>query len=237
MARACRPSHHLGGRVRLVLGDVCIVGKGRWPAAAVRWGSNPLSGRSTSRGPRREGPVTWNCRIPVVTACARRGPAASDAVRTQRGPARPHPYQRSAPGPVSQDRICDLHKIDRWRPLRTAWFRWRVDKRGPGRAAQRSGRFGSVSIRASQVSHKGFEAYCEALAHSPLDGGLLPICSTSASEPWRSSRPASAFGARGPVRVMPTHAAPDSRRRSAAWPGGKRGGAPPWPAVPAGSIS
>jgi hypothetical protein len=41
MARAWRRRHHLGGRVRPVLGDAGLVGKGRWPAAAVRWDSNP----------------------------------------------------------------------------------------------------------------------------------------------------------------------------------------------------
>jgi hypothetical protein len=41
---------HLGGRVRPVLGDACLVGKGRWPAAAVRWDSNPAPGCFAVRG-------------------------------------------------------------------------------------------------------------------------------------------------------------------------------------------
>jgi hypothetical protein len=43
-ARAWRRWHHLGGRVRPVLGNACLVGKGRWPAAAVRWDFEPSGG-------------------------------------------------------------------------------------------------------------------------------------------------------------------------------------------------
>jgi hypothetical protein len=52
-ARAWRRWHHLGGRVRPVLGDACLVGKGRWPAAAVRWI------RTRPRWP--HGPGSWTC--------------------------------------------------------------------------------------------------------------------------------------------------------------------------------
>jgi hypothetical protein len=61
MARAWRRWHQLGGRVRPVLGDASLVGKGRRPAAAVRWDSNPPSG-------------------------ARREPGVPGVMRTQRGP-------------------------------------------------------------------------------------------------------------------------------------------------------
>jgi hypothetical protein len=88
MARAWQRWHHLGGRVRAVLGDACLVGKGRWPAAAVRWDSNPPSPRSILCGRRLECLMTWHSCIPAMTARARRGPAVAEAVRTQRGPAR-----------------------------------------------------------------------------------------------------------------------------------------------------
>jgi hypothetical protein len=42
MAESWQRWHHLGGRVKPVLGGAYLVGKGRWPAAAVRWDSNPL---------------------------------------------------------------------------------------------------------------------------------------------------------------------------------------------------
>ena len=155
----------------------------------VRWDSNPPSGRSTSRGPRREGPVTWNCGIPAVPARARRGPAASDAVRTQRGPARPHPYQRSAPEPVSQDRICDVHQDV---PLQTAVNRLvpmacgpNVDQAGPlsGPAGLDQGHpvLTRSSTRASRRT-----ARPQLIA---LWTGLLPICSTSASAPGAAADP------------------------------------------------
>jgi hypothetical protein len=45
---------------------------------------------------------------------------------------RPHPYQGSAPSLFPQDRTCNLRERptagDRWRPLRTARLRWRVDQ-------------------------------------------------------------------------------------------------------------
>jgi hypothetical protein len=78
--------HHVGGRVRPLLGDACLVGKGCWPAAAVRWDSNPapacFAGRGGSGGCR----VTCDSRSPGVTARARPGPAVPGGVRTQCGP-------------------------------------------------------------------------------------------------------------------------------------------------------
>jgi hypothetical protein len=78
--------------------------------------------------------VTWNCGIPVVTACARRGPAASDVVRTQHGPASPHPYQRSAPGLFSSIASATCIKStagDRCEPLGSAGLWINVDQAGP----------------------------------------------------------------------------------------------------------
>jgi hypothetical protein len=73
----------------------CLVGKRPLGARQLRVrGSNPPSDRSTSRGPRRESPVAWDCGIPAVTARVHRGAAASDAVRTQR-----HPSPTMYPGP------------------------------------------------------------------------------------------------------------------------------------------
>jgi hypothetical protein len=41
----------------------------------------------------------------------------------------PHPYQGSAPGPVSPgSRLPPARTMHRWRPLRTARLRWRVDQ-------------------------------------------------------------------------------------------------------------
>lgn len=171
-----------------------------------RWDSNLLSGRSTSRGPRREGPVTWNCGIRVVTACARRGPAASDAVRTQRGPARPHPYQRSAPGPVSQDGICDVHQN---RPLETAANRLvpmdcgpHVDQAGPlsGPVGWISGHPGLTrsSTRASRRTTRPqlialWTGYCRSTARARVRRG-------AAAGPRRRSAPCSGEADAGRTR-------------------------------------
>jgi hypothetical protein len=37
--------------------------------------------------------VTWDSFVPIVTARVRPYPQVTDAVRTQHGPAGPHPYQ------------------------------------------------------------------------------------------------------------------------------------------------
>jgi hypothetical protein len=98
MARAWRRWHHLGGRVWSVLGDACLVGKGRWPAAAVGVrGSNPALCCLAVPGGSGEGCVTCGCCALVVTAGARRGPGVSGGVRTRRGPGRPRSRAGSGP--------------------------------------------------------------------------------------------------------------------------------------------
>jgi hypothetical protein len=105
-------------------------------------------------------------------------------------------------------------------------------KRGPGRAAQRSGRFGSLGTRASPGLHKDFEAWCEASAHSPLDGVIADLqhereCALAQQQARvgvRRSAPCSGDADAGRTRFT----AAVSRMA-----GGKREGAPPWPAVPA----
>ena len=144
---------------------------GRDDLVAEAEGSNPLSGRSTSRGSRREGPVTWNCGIAVVTACA-----AED----QQLP------MRCGPGADQRDRIL-------------------ISALHPGPV---SPRVASATCTKSTAGDR-----CE----PPGSDGV-----------WTNVDQAG---------VMPGRAARDSRRRSAAWPGGKREGTPPWPAVSAGSIS
>src|SRR5215217_4934965 len=72
---------------RLVKEDTSLIGKGA-DAAAVRWDSNPAPGYIAVRGRSGECHVTCDSRSPPLTAHARRGPAVSDAPRTQRGPAR-----------------------------------------------------------------------------------------------------------------------------------------------------
>jgi hypothetical protein len=86
MARAWQRWHQLGGRVRPVLGDACLVGKGRRPAAAVRWDSNPPSGSSGVPGRHDEGAPTCNFTIPIVTARAHREPGVPGVIQTQCGP-------------------------------------------------------------------------------------------------------------------------------------------------------
>ena len=51
-----------------------------------RWDSNPGAGGFAVRGRSGGRSVTGDSDSPVVTAGARRGPAVSDAVRTQHGP-------------------------------------------------------------------------------------------------------------------------------------------------------
>jgi hypothetical protein len=117
------------------------------------------------------------------------------------------------PSLFPQDRICDLHQN---RPLVTAVNRMVSMDCGPNvdQAGPLSGPVGldQGAPGPHQVFHKGFEAYCEASAYSPLDG-VIADCSTSASAPWRSSRPASASPEQGAERRTPTRAARDSRGR------------------------
>lgn len=63
------------------------------PRQLDRWGSNPAPRCPGLPGPGSVCAVTWDSRMPAVTARAHRGPAVSDAVRTQRGPVPPHPDQ------------------------------------------------------------------------------------------------------------------------------------------------
>ena len=66
------------------------VGKARSPR--MRWSLRRRSGIRTAlgcfavRGPSGDAPVTCDSHLPTVTARVHRGPAVSDAVRTQRGP-------------------------------------------------------------------------------------------------------------------------------------------------------
>jgi hypothetical protein len=66
---------------------MCLVGKGRRPAAApwVR-GSNPAPSCSAVRDRSGECRVTWDSYLPAVTVRARRRPRVSSGARTQRGP-------------------------------------------------------------------------------------------------------------------------------------------------------
>lgn len=50
--------------------------------------SNPAPSRFYVQGRGGERRMTSDCCVPVVTACARRGPAVPNAVRTQHGPGR-----------------------------------------------------------------------------------------------------------------------------------------------------
>jgi hypothetical protein len=116
-------------RARPALGDRLPRWQGRRPAAAVRWDSNPPPYCSSSRGRGREGAATWDSFVPIVTARARPYPQVTDAVRTQHGPAGPHPYQGSAPGPVPPgSHLPAAGTMYRWRPLGTARLRWIVDQ-------------------------------------------------------------------------------------------------------------
>jgi hypothetical protein len=62
-------------------------------------------------------------------------------------PGGPHPYQSSPPGRVSPGSLLPPGRMmHRWRPLRTARFRWGVDQRGPSLAG-RQGWLGLVWSR------------------------------------------------------------------------------------------
>jgi hypothetical protein len=114
--------------------------------------------------------------LTVVTARARCDHQLTGVVRTQRGPADLILIRVLRLSLFPQDRLSDLGERctagDRCEPLGSdgVWT-----KRGPGRAAQRSGRFGSLGTRASPGLHKDFEAWCEASAHSPLDGVIADL--------------------------------------------------------------
>ena len=68
-----------------------------------RMGSNPAPGCSAARVGAGECCVTCDSGTPAVTAGAHRGPAVSDATRTQRGPGRPR--SRLAPVPSVRRRL------------------------------------------------------------------------------------------------------------------------------------
>jgi hypothetical protein len=76
---------HLGQRVRPVFGDHRLVGESpegsRPPEGGLEPGPMLLAGRGQNRGCR----MTCGSCMPFATALARRGPAVSDAVRTQHG--------------------------------------------------------------------------------------------------------------------------------------------------------
>ena len=96
--RAWRRWHHLGGRVRPVLGDACLVGRGRWPAAAVRWDLNPASCCLAVRGRSGVGRVTCGSCAPVVAVGARRRPGV---FRCRADPARTRPQIPADSRPVA----------------------------------------------------------------------------------------------------------------------------------------
>jgi hypothetical protein len=101
-----------------VQGDTSLVGKGRRPAAAIRWYSNPLRPCSNDRGSGREGAVTCRFVVLVVTARALRDPRMTNAVRTQSGPG---PWIRTRrPPSVIRPASLTCHTAVRsglWRPL------------------------------------------------------------------------------------------------------------------------
>jgi hypothetical protein len=57
------------------------------PVHWCRWDSNPAPGSFAVRGRVGGRPLTCNADLPMLTAGARRGPAVTDGVRTQHGPA------------------------------------------------------------------------------------------------------------------------------------------------------
>jgi len=59
----------------------------RW-LKAVRWDSSPPPASPAAAGPRRDGVLTCEFSLPVVTAHARREPGVPGVMRTQRGPER-----------------------------------------------------------------------------------------------------------------------------------------------------
>lgn len=67
--------------MRPVLGEACLVGKGRWPAAAVTWDSTPASASIVGRGRDADERLTGDLHSPALTARDRLAPAVPDAVR------------------------------------------------------------------------------------------------------------------------------------------------------------
>jgi hypothetical protein len=80
--RGVAPRWHRGRRLRQTCRSVAR-------EARARGGLEPAVPPPNRRGPGRGCPVTSDCGTPVMTARARLGPAAADAVRTQYGPADP----------------------------------------------------------------------------------------------------------------------------------------------------
>jgi hypothetical protein len=98
MARAWRRWHHLGGRVRPVLGDACLVGKGRRPAAAVRWDSTQSHAGSASEVAAVNG---CDLRIPFAE-CDRSCPPRTSGFRCRADPARTNLQTTSSVGQRSR---------------------------------------------------------------------------------------------------------------------------------------
>jgi hypothetical protein len=118
-----------------VLDDACLVGKGRRPAAAARWDSNPPPPQLSGRGLRRAEPLSCGSCVPAGAARARQRPAVSDATRTSADQAMSYrklgKHPRAAPdGLVLQlgghGQRPWLSVDDRWEPMLRA-------RRGHGR--------------------------------------------------------------------------------------------------------
>ena len=104
------------------------------------------------------------------------------------------------PGLFPQDRVCDLRERptagDRWRPLRTARFRWRVDQTwtrttvgGPHTGTARHSRLGALVLR-DQRQDRARQRRSEvplvrgrARGGSGADPPRAPICSRSPPGP------------------------------------------------------
>jgi hypothetical protein len=90
-------------------------------ALPSQWGdSNSTASASPIPGQGIVGGATCGSFLPVVTDRVRREPHATDAVRTQRGPADLILIRVLYPGLFSQDHIWDVRNVYRQRPLRTA---------------------------------------------------------------------------------------------------------------------
>ena len=161
-----------------VQGDTSLVGKGRRPAAAIRWYSNPLRPYSNDRGSGREGAVTCRFVVLVVTARALRDPRMTNAVRTQSGPG---PWIRTRrPPSVIRPASLSCHTAVRsglWRPL------------GPTSRAMSSASMVQGYPRMCAVTSGGMRTVCEQMVRrgGPAGrAGRRPV--RPLRDGWRGSR-------------------------------------------------